>query len=150
MGEILYQNISILCNLLLKSKKSIYFRHFITMAETFSLAWDDYQACSTSLLRRLLEDRNFTDVTLVCEDGQLVQAHRVVLGSCSKWFNKVLLGLGDHPRLVYLCASLCFFIRLFHRPLLFLRGVQSEQLGQLLQFVYRFCLLLLLLFSSKG
>ena len=39
-------------------------------------------------LRDLKEDKEFTDVTLACEDGQQVGAHKVVLIAPSPFFEK--------------------------------------------------------------
>ena len=53
-------------------------------------------------LRDLKEDKEFTDVTLACEDGQQVGAHKVVLIAPSPFFEK---NLGFSP----LCLFKCFF-----------------------------------------
>ena len=38
----------------------------------------------------LREDKEFTDVTLACEDGQQVEAHKVVLIASSPFFLNLL------------------------------------------------------------
>ena len=38
----------------------------------------------------LREDKEFTDVTLACEDGQQVEAHEVVLTASSPFFFNLL------------------------------------------------------------
>ena len=88
--------------------------------ESVSLAWDEFQTCSSNMQRDLFQDTHFTDVTLACEDSKLVSAHRAVLSSSSDWFRQVLLQLPQQPP-----------------PLLYLRAVTSEQLEDLLHFIYR-------------
>ena len=88
--------------------------------ERVSLVWDEFQTCSSNMQRALFEDTHFTDVTLACDDNKLVSAHRAVLSSSSDWFRQVLLQLPQHPH-----------------PLLYLRGVTSGQLEDLLHFIYR-------------
>ena len=38
----------------------------------------------------LKEDKDFNDVTLVCEDGQQMEAHKVILASSSPLFQRLL------------------------------------------------------------
>ena len=38
----------------------------------------------------LREDKKFTDVTMACEDGQQVKAHKVVLNASSPFFLNIL------------------------------------------------------------
>ena len=64
------------------------------------------------------EDNNFADVTLACEDGQQVEAHKVVLAGSSPFFQK-LLGRNKHPH-----------------PLIFMRGVKYDDLLAILDFLY--------------
>jgi len=51
------------------------------MPEKLCLQWNDFQQNIKSAFGNLREDRDFKDVTLVCEDGQLVEAHKVILAS---------------------------------------------------------------------
>ena len=64
-------------------------------------------------------DSDFADVTLACEDGQQVEAHKLVLASSSPFFQK-LLGRNKHPH-----------------PLIYLRGVKSDDLLAIVDFLYR-------------
>ena len=41
--------------------------------------------------RLIRHDKDFTDVTLVCEDDILVRAHRVILASASSFFKAALM-----------------------------------------------------------
>ena len=65
---------------------------------------------------------DFTDVTLVCEDGQHMEAHKVILAASSPFFQKILQKSntsGKHPK-----------------PLIYLRGCQSKDFASILDFLY--------------
>ena len=66
----------------------------------------------------LRKDTDFTDVTLVCEDGHQFGAHKVILASSSPFF-KNLLTRNNHAK-----------------PLLYMRGVKSEDLDAIIDFLY--------------
>ena len=66
----------------------------------------------------LRESLEFADVTLACEDGHAVEAHKIILSSSSPFFGNILRRT-SHPH-----------------PLIFLRGVKSSDLTSLLDFVY--------------
>ena len=51
--------------------------------EKLCLQWNDFNENIASSFRDLREDREFTDVTLASEDGQQIEAHKVVLVSSS-------------------------------------------------------------------
>ena len=53
------------------------------MSEKLCLQWNDFQDNIKSAFGNLREDRDFTDVTLACEDGQQVEAHKVILAASS-------------------------------------------------------------------
>ena len=85
--------------------------------ELFSLKWGEFQSFISNSVRSLREVGDFTDVTLVCEDGGL-EAHRVILSACSPFFQRVLKLSGKR------------------QPMIFMRGVESRQLTSLLDFIY--------------
>merc|ERR1712129_256357 len=86
--------------------------------EKLCLKWNDFQANISSAFGTLRDDSDFADVTLVCEDGQQVEAHKVILASSSPFFLK-LLKRNKHPH-----------------PLIFMRGMQSEDLVAIVDFIY--------------
>ena len=89
------------------------------MCEKVSLKWQDFKNNSTDLLGSLRKDTNFTDVTLVAEDGQCVEGHKVLLAGSSQFFQS-LLKTKQHSH-----------------PLIFMRGVkQSADLDSILDFIY--------------
>ena len=66
----------------------------------------------------LVNDSNFSDVTLVCSDAKQIKAHKVILGGSSPFFRAILL---NNPH---------------QHPLIYLKGLQSEDLKAVLQFIY--------------
>ena len=63
-----------------------------------------------SAFGNLIEDKDFSDVTLACEDGQQVEAHKVILAASSP-FCKKLLRQNKHSH-----------------PLIYMRGMKSDDL----------------------
>ena len=88
----------------------------IDMSEKLCLQWNDFQENIKSAFGGFREDNNFTDVTLACEDGQQVEAHKVILAASSPFFQK-LLGRNKHPH-----------------PLM--RGMKSEDLLAVVNFYH--------------
>ena len=58
--------------------------------DLLNLKWRDFMENTTSSFRTLREGHEFADVTLVCEDGQHVEAHKAVLASSSPFFLNLL------------------------------------------------------------
>ena len=69
-----------------------------------------------SLMR---QDKDFTDVTLVCEDEVLVKAHRIILASASSFFKAALMRK-----------------KVSKKRKLFLRGLTAVQVETALDFLY--------------
>ena len=67
------------------------------MSEKLCLQWNDFKANVNSAIGRLRDDKEFTDVTLACEDGQQVDAHKVVLIASSPFFLNILKRKNDRP-----------------------------------------------------
>jgi len=85
--------------------------------EKFCLRWNDFEANISSAFRDLKEEKDFSDVTLVCADQQ-VEAHKVILAACSPFFKKVLRK-AQHSH-----------------PLIYMRGVKFSDMEAVLSFVY--------------
>ena len=88
------------------------------MSEKLCLKWNDYQDNVNSAFGSVREDKDFADVTLACEDGQQVEAHKVILASSSPFFQN-LLKKNKHPH-----------------PLIFMKGVKHEILLAVVDFLY--------------
>ena len=60
------------------------------MSEKLCLQWNDFEENVKTAFGNLREDKHFTDVTLACEDGQQLEAHKVILAASSPFFQKLL------------------------------------------------------------
>ena len=87
-------------------------------AHKLLLRWEDFQENTHTALVALRKDKNITDVTLVCQDGQQVEAHRVILAAFSPFFAN-LLKRNKHAH-----------------PLIYMRGMQFEDLMAVVDFLY--------------
>jgi len=88
------------------------------MSEKLCLKWNDFQENINQAFRSLRSDSDFCDVTLACEDGQQIDAHKVILAASSPFF-QTLLKRNKHPH-----------------PLIYMRGVKSEDLVAIVDFLY--------------
>ena len=88
------------------------------MSESVFLQWNDFLGNVKETFRTLKDDKDFTDVTLVCEDGEQIEAHKVILISSSPVFAS-LLKIKKHPQ-----------------PLIYMRGIKSGDLKTLMDFLY--------------
>ena len=62
------------------------------------LTWNDYLGNIISSYQELRKIPDFSDVTLVCEDGQMIEAHRIILAASSPFFSEELKRSKDpHP-----------------------------------------------------
>ena len=78
----------------------------MTSSEKLCLQWNDFNQNISASLGDLRGDKDFTDVTLVCEDGQQVEAHKVILVASSPFFKELLRkNKHSHP-LVYMTLLL--------------------------------------------
>ena len=87
-------------------------------SEKLCLQWNDFKQNISSSFGDLRGDKEFTDVTLACEDGQQVEAHKVILAASSPFF-KELLRKNRHPH-----------------PLVYMRTLKSEDLVSIIDFLY--------------
>merc|ERR1712096_158545 len=87
-------------------------------SEKLVLAGDDFGNDLMNVFKELANDEDFTNVTLVTDDGRILKAHKVVLSSFSPFFKTLLLN------------------NVHQHPLLYLRGVQYEELKAILDFIY--------------
>ena len=88
------------------------------MSEKLCLQWNDFKENVNFAFGSLRNDQEFTDVTLSCEDGQQMEAHKVILAASSPFFQKILQN-SKHPH-----------------PLIYLRGFQSKDFVSILDFLY--------------
>ena len=86
--------------------------------EKLCLQWNDFRENTASAFGKLQNKSEFSDVTLVCQDGGKVEAHKVILASSSPFFMD-LLSENKHPH-----------------PLIYMRGLKSDVLLALSEFLY--------------
>ena len=84
----------------------------------YSLNWPKHENNRTSAFKTLKETQQFVDVTLVCDDDEQIEAHRVILSAASPFFQNILQ---RNPH---------------SHPLLYIRGSGKENLSALLDFIY--------------
>jgi len=85
-------------------------------AANYSIASDEV---SENLLKYVTEDTRLQDVTLVCDDGQHIRAHKIVLSARSPLFKEVLNGERDLNPFIYFCEF------------------QKSEIETLMEFLYR-------------
>ena len=88
------------------------------MSEKLCLKWNDFQENVNAAFGSLREDNEFADVTLACEDGQQIEAHKVILAASSPFFQN-LLKRNQHPH-----------------PLIYMKGFKFEDLLAIVDFLY--------------
>ena len=89
--------------------------------DSVQMTWSDFQKATINFFGKAQRSGDFADVTLACEDGDLIPAHRVILSAGSSFFEAVFKKIGKSQSI---------------SPLLFLRGVEEEDLGHILTFLY--------------
>ena len=87
-------------------------------SEKFCLKWNDFQQNIASSYQELRKDSEFSDVTLVCEEDQQIEAHRVILTACSPFFSSILKK-SKHPH-----------------PMIYMRGIMAKDLVAIMDFIY--------------
>ncbi|XP_066962667.1 broad-complex core protein isoforms 1/2/3/4/5-like isoform X2 [Macrobrachium rosenbergii] len=85
--------------------------------QCFCLRWNNYQSSMVGVLRSLLEEGQFVDVTLAC-DGRRLKAHKLMLSACSNFFRQLLK---ENPS---------------EHPIIFLRDVRFWELESIMDFIY--------------
>ena len=88
------------------------------MAEKLCLRWNDFQYNVNNAFKGLRDEHDFADVTLTCEDGEQIEAHKVIIAASSPLF-KTILKKNKHPH-----------------PLIYMRGVKPDILMAILDFLY--------------
>ena len=86
--------------------------------DKYCLKLSNFQENVKSTFGALRSDKEFVDVTLVCEDAFQIDCHKAILATSSPFFNKILTKL-KQPR-----------------PLIYLRGMKEADLLAILDFIY--------------
>ena len=88
------------------------------MAENLCLQWNDFQDNVKNAFGHLRGKNDFVDVTLACEDGQQIEAHKVILAASSPFFQRILKG-NKHSH-----------------PFIYMKGMKSDDLSAIVDFLY--------------
>ena len=86
--------------------------------EKYSLTWHTYSDHLKSMMKELMTNEDFSDVTLVTEDKKQMKANINILSACSPVF-KDILKKDRH-----------------FSPIMYLRGIQYSELESIMQFIY--------------
>ena len=90
-----------------------------SMSEKLCLQWNDFKENIISSVGNLREDQEFTDMTLACENGRQIEAHKIILAGSSPFFDNVLKR-NKHSH-----------------PLVYMKGMKSEDMAAIVDFLYR-------------
>ena len=86
--------------------------------EKYSLTWHTYSDHLRSMMKELMMNEDFSDVTLVTEDKKHIKANINVLSTCSPVFKDILKKEKNSNQIMYL------------------RGVQYSEMESIMQFIY--------------
>jgi len=88
-------------------------------SDDFLLTKNDFEFCTKNAFKTLINDVEFSDVTLACSDNKQIKAHKMILSACSPFFRN-LFRKNPHQSL-----------------LLYLKGVTHRNMEAILQFMYQ-------------
>ena len=86
--------------------------------EKYSLTWDSYSDHLKNMMKELMMNEDFSDVTLVTEDKKQIKANIGILSACSPIFRDILKKEKNSS------------------TIMFLRGIQYLDIESILQFIY--------------
>ena len=86
--------------------------------EKYSLTWHTYSDHLKSMMKELMMNEDFSDVTLVTEDKKQIKAHINILSACSPVFKDILKKERNSSAIMYL------------------RGIQYSEMESIMQFIY--------------
>merc|ERR1719153_490290 len=90
----------------------------MTNLDKFFLNWDGYDANCREYFRKIRDDQRIFDVTLVTDDGQHIQAHKIILSAGSNFFADIFMKSNHSNILVYL------------------KGISRDKLEPVIDFIY--------------
>ena len=84
----------------------------------FCPKWNDFEQNIVTSYHDMRKDSDFSDVTLVGEGDQQIEAHKAILAACSPFFSSVL----KRNKHVH--------------PLIYMRGVTAKDIVSVVDFIY--------------
>ena len=88
------------------------------MQEKYSLTWHTYSDHLKSMMKELMVNEDFSDVTIVTEDKKHIKAHISILSMCSQVFKDLLNKEKSSNQIMYL------------------KGIQFSEMESIMQFIY--------------
>ena len=86
--------------------------------EKYSLTWNAYSDHLRDMMKELMLNDDFADVTLVSEDRKHIKAHKNILSACSPVFKDIVKLEQSAKQIIYL------------------RGINFSELESIMQFIY--------------
>jgi len=87
-------------------------------SDKFCLQWNDFKDNMQSAFRENRENLDLSDVTLVCKDGQNIEAHKIIISASSPILRDIIM-LNKHPH-----------------PLIYMRGINAKNMNYIIDFMY--------------
>ena len=87
-------------------------------SEKLNLSWRDFNYCTSNTFKNLFSETDFADVTLVSDDLQQIQAHKIILSASSPILKKILR---RNPQ---------------QHPIIYLTGIAYTEMYSLINFIY--------------
>ena len=87
--------------------------------EKFYLKWNDFQSNVSKSFQSLRNKDDFSDVTLVGDDFKQIAAHKIILSTCSVYFNNILKNVANQKH-----------------PILCLEGMSFEDIEKVMDYIY--------------
>ena len=88
-----------------------------------ALARTDFNVSCTKIFSSLLDNPDFSDVTLACEDGALVHGHKFLLSAASPYFRNLLSSLKVSKSKILQNWFWCGSLQAWQHPVLVLRDI---------------------------
>merc|ERR1712179_63577 len=88
------------------------------LTSMYSLNWNQFEKSTSQTFKELLGQLDFADVTLVSDDLEQIQAHKVILSSCS---SKLKYILKQSPK---------------KEPIIYMTGVSYNEMTAMINFMY--------------
>ena len=86
--------------------------------EKYSLSWHTYYDHLREMMKEMIMNNDFADVTLVSEDKKHIRAHKNVLSACSPVFKDIVK------------------LEQSAKPIIYLRGINFSELQSIMNFIY--------------
>ena len=87
-------------------------------SNTFCIKWNEFQTNIVGSYQDLRNNCDFSDVTLVSDDGRQTEGHRIILSASSPVFNAMLKSSRNTHTMIYM------------------RGLKTKDIGAIMDFIY--------------